>query len=92
MGHTRDLAAAPTNVRSSGWCGLNADSRLWAAFGPIAVMSRVEIPQRSRRKPLFDRKRRQFITLLGGAAAVVFVSLEIQCTLIQLSKPPGGKK
>ena len=56
-------------------------------------MSRGEIPRRSRREPLFDTKRRQFITLLGGAAAVVLVSLRFSVRSSScLSFPPRGRR
>src|SRR6267154_5762138 len=35
--HTRDVPAAPTNVRSLGWCGLNADIAVGAVFDPGCV-------------------------------------------------------
>jgi len=51
--HTRDLPAAPANVRNSGWCGLNVADALWAVFtrcgsrvGQNAVMHNAAFFQR----------------------------------------------
>jgi hypothetical protein len=51
------------------------------ATRPVAVMNGSTFAAQHE-GALFDRQRRQFITLLAEAAAVVFLSLDIQCTLI----------